>query len=87
MRLRKDVSWNKGRLDYRSRYLMPDEIVEVKQFYEIADKMLTFVLDRGEESLLSWYPKEFQESLSSLELARLKAEANILDETDEDSGM
>ncbi|MGC3972014.1 MAG: hypothetical protein QM775_33135 [Pirellulales bacterium] len=87
--LDRDYDWTKKMLKSRRKYLSKDECAEVDVFYGIAEKLRALLpADAPPRSEIKISDEaEFFRLFLELHAARQKAEQNILDETDEDSGI
>jgi hypothetical protein len=88
--LLRDVQWGRERLELRRKHLSPDEMNDVLAFFSVVDEMLATLpaeCPPPQTTLQISNPTLFAECSRKLESARRQAEFNILDETDEDSGI
>lgn len=92
-RLDFEISWCKQRLPQRLKHLKPDEVDDVRAFYDALDDVRSMIpalpdYRQGDEGVLDLIRgAEFHEKLVQLNRLRDQAENNILEETDEDEGM
>jgi hypothetical protein len=92
-RLLRELEWAKNIMRHRRRYFSADELRDIDEFYRLADAfagdMRTGRNADGSSNDRIWFSDEekMADLVQSIELARMKAEENILEETSEDSGM
>jgi hypothetical protein len=93
--LHRELHWIVKRLEQRKSHLSPDERRDVDAFYERVCELVARLptradaqqaSDRQELVTLNEVPELYQ-LLEAIESARFVAEANILDETNEDEGI
>lgn len=89
--LLREVSWIRSKWQSRAKHLRKDEINDVLQFNAIADELLSMLPSQDKLSIRESFHLDNEEeyflALQRLEEARLVAEENIFEETDEDEGM
>ncbi len=95
IQLHRELNWIKKRLAQRERHLEADERADVVAFYGCVDELVAALPTRDEAEIASNDKRlveiaeipRLYELIKAVEIARYKAEANILEETNEDEGM
>lgn len=87
----RELKWVKDRLAARLKHLKPDEASDVEQYFSKVDEILLLLPGLAElgpkDSFEIEEIERYLDTLKELEKLRHMAEANILEETDEDDGM
>ncbi|HMI41039.1 MAG TPA: hypothetical protein VK485_07405 [Sphingomicrobium sp.] len=87
--LLREFRWNKGRLEQRKKHLKRDEVGDAELFYDIGAQLLYLLpqVAPNDQDKIEYDSRRYHGLLTDLGIAREKAEQNILEETDEDSGI